>query len=244
MKLSAPIFILKQQAKALARRERLARHRALDLLARREGFQNWSQLASAWNARRPHLQLLDALSPGSLVLLAARPGQGKTLLGLQLAAEAARRGEHALFCSLDLSESDVVRHCENLGAHPDRLDGRFVVDTSDAISASYLTKRLASAAPARGTFVVIDYLQALDQNRANPPLAQQLSELKALAARQQLVIVCLGQIDRNYDASTNTLPGWNDVRLPNPVDLGLFDKACFLHQGAMRIVKGPLDLSG
>src|SRR5215470_17176943 len=48
MKLSAPIFILKQQAKALSRSEKIPLHAALDRIANREGFAAWSLLAAKW----------------------------------------------------------------------------------------------------------------------------------------------------------------------------------------------------
>ena len=39
------------------------------------------------------------------------------------------------------------------------------------------------------------------------------------------------RIDRRFDASPAALPGIADVRLPNPLDLALFSKTCFLHDG-------------
>ena len=44
MKLSAPIFILKQQAKSLAREDKIPLNQALKGIARREGFSDWSLL--------------------------------------------------------------------------------------------------------------------------------------------------------------------------------------------------------
>ena len=46
--------------------------------------------------------------------------------------------------------------------------------------------------------------------------------------------VLISQIDRSYDPSKKPFPGLDDVRLPNPLDLKLFDKACFVHDGEMR----------
>jgi len=31
------------------------------------------------------------------------------------------------------------------------------------------------------------------------------------------------------------MPGIGDVRLPNPADLGMFSKACFLHDGELEL---------
>jgi replicative DNA helicase len=91
------------------------------------------------------------------------------------------------------------------------------------------------ASTPRGTLVIIDYLQLLDQKRENPPLADQVRALKAFAKDRGLVIVFISQIDRSYDPSKKPYPDIQDVRLPNPLDLKLFSKTCFLSNGDLRI---------
>ena len=71
MKLSAPIYILKQQAKALSRREKIPLHQALDRIARREGFGAWSLLAARATEDETTTVLYSQLSPGNVVLLGA-----------------------------------------------------------------------------------------------------------------------------------------------------------------------------
>ena len=88
MKLSAPVYQLKRQAKSISREEGIALHKALDRVALAEGFRNWSLLAAHLSANSPSKALLDRLRPGDLVLLGARPGQGKTMLSLELIVEA------------------------------------------------------------------------------------------------------------------------------------------------------------
>ena len=70
MKFTAPIFILKQQAKALSRKEKIPLHQALDRIASREGFNAWSLLAAKAASDRPSEKFLDQLSPGDLALVA------------------------------------------------------------------------------------------------------------------------------------------------------------------------------
>lgn len=83
--------------------------------------------------------------------------------------------------------------------------------------------------------VIIDYLQLLEQKRDNPSAMDQVAELKRFARERQAIIVCLSQIDRNYDPRSKSCPGLADVRLPNPLDLTMFDKACFLNRGQMQV---------
>lgn len=41
----------------------------------------------------------------------------------------------------------------------------------------------------------------------------------------------MSQIDRRFELTDKRVPDLSDVRLPNPIDLSLFDKTCFLHEG-------------
>jgi hypothetical protein len=102
------------------------------------------------------------------------------------------------------------------------------------ICARHIALRLADAPPR--TLVVVDYLQVLDQRRDKPPLEDQVRELKgfARAAGRDRVPVT----DQSYlRPGLQALPRLQDVRLPNPLDLSLFDKACFLHGGMMQLLR-------
>ena len=232
MKLTAPIFILKQQAKALSRKEKMPLHQALDRIANREGFRAWSLLSAKAAADKPSAALLAQLRPGDLVLVASRPGQGKTLLGIDLAIKTMEQGNRAAFFTLEFTRADVARCFEIIGEEPSVFSERFLLDVSDRICADYIVTQLASAPPR--TLVVVDYLQLLDQKRENADLMDQVHRLKDFARRRQLIVLCLSQIDRSYDPAIRSCPDIGDVRLPNPVDLSLFDKTCFLSRGRLQ----------
>jgi replicative DNA helicase len=232
MKLSAPIYHLKRKAKRLSREEGIPLHDALDRIATTEGFSAWSLLAAKAAALTPANRLFPQFQPGDLVLVGARPGQGKTLMSLELAVEAMKSGHRAAFFSLEYTEKDVLDHLRAVGAEPAQFPGLFEVDCSDAISADYVVKQMA-AAP-RGTVVVIDYLQLLDQRRENPDLLVQVRALKSFARDKGLIVVFISQIDRSYDPAIKPCPDLGDVRLPNPLDLTLFDKTCFINNAEVQ----------
>lgn len=235
MNLSAPIFVLKGRAKSLARKTGIPLHQALDQVARDEGLAGWSLLVSRHspdpvNSQDPDKKLYQSLKPGDLLLLAARPGQGKTLLGLKLAILAMRADHPGVFFSLEYNESDIDGRFARLGEDRSAFP-LFEFDDSDDISADYIIERLAAFPP--GAMVVIDYLQLLDQKRSNPPIMAQVKQLKAFAAVRRLTLVFISQVDRAYDRSDRVRPGLDDVRLPNPLDLSLFDKTCFVAGGEL-----------
>jgi replicative DNA helicase len=60
-----------------------------------------------------------------------------------------------------------------------------------------------------------------------------MESLRAFASGQSVTIVCLAQVQRAFDAAEKSLPDLSDLRLPNPLDLALFNKACFMHNGVV-----------
>jgi replicative DNA helicase len=233
MKLSAPIYRLKRNAKRLARQKGIPLHDALDHIAAGEGFARWSLLAAKSTATLSPRDLFARLKPGDLVLIGARPGHGKTLLSLQLTVEAMKAGRRGAFFSLEAAQGDIEKSFRTIGVDWADFHPLFDFDSSDAISADYIMSKLASAR--RGTFVVVDYLQLLDQKREKPALMIQVQALRSFAQARGLIIAFISQIDRSFDPAKKPLPDLDDVRLPNPLDLRLFDKTCFLHDGEVRL---------
>ncbi|MBB5573890.1 MULTISPECIES: DNA helicase [Rhizobium] len=233
MRLSGPIYRLKRKARLMSREENIPLHEALDRIAVEEGFRGWSLLAARAETTTSAEEMFAQLDRGDLVLLGARRGHGKTLMSLRLAVEAMKSGNRGAFFTLEDTESDVLDRFRVIGAKFELFEGLFEFDSSDAISADYIVDKLASAP--EGTLVVIDYLQILDQNRQKPELMVQVRALRSFAQERGLIIVFLSQIDRSYDPSAKAYPGLEDVRLPNPLDLALFDKTFFLNRGEVQL---------
>lgn len=232
MKLSAPVYRLKRKARELSRKDGIPLHRALDHVATGEGFGSWSLLVGRSADALSADDLFARLAPGDLLLIGARPGHGKTLLSLQLAVEAMKAGRRAVFFTLEYTARDVLGRFRALGVEPAQFEALFTFDDSDAINAGHIMQVLADAPD--GTLAIVDYLQLLDQKRGNPELGAQIAALKAFARQRGLILGFISQIDRSYDPATKPCPDLEDVRLPNPLDLSLFSKACFLNEGEVR----------
>ena len=181
MKLSVPVHQLKRRARKLSRETGIPLSKALDHIARQEGFNSWSLLAAKASATTNASDLLAQLSQGDLVLLGARPGHGKTLMGLKLIVEAMKLGHRGMFFTLEYTEADVISRFKAAGGDMSAFGDLFEFDNSDAINSDYIIGRLAAAQ--RGTVIVVDYLQLLDQKRSNPDLMVQIRALKTFSSR-------------------------------------------------------------
>lgn len=232
MRLSAPIYQLKRKAKILSRNARIPLHEALNRIAAEQGFAGWSLLVAKASSAAPASKIFPHLAEGDLVLVGARPGHGKTLLSLEFAVEAMKSGNRAVFFTFEYTEVDVLDRMRAIGVDKADFEALFQFDNSDDISANYIIGRLAHAP--RGTLVIIDYLQLLDQKRANPELMVQMRTLRSFARENGLIFIVVSQIDRSYDPQIKPVPDLEDVRLPNPLDLSLFSKTCFLNNGEVQ----------
>ncbi len=233
MKLSAPVFRLKRLARILSRDKNIPLSKALDRIALKEGYANWSLLMARVSLNKPARALFGQLKAGDLVLLGARPGHGKTLLSLELIIEYIMQGNEGAFFTLEYTRKDVQKLLQLIRRDLTNCVNHIQFDHSDQICSDYIVERLATFP--RGSVVVVDYLQLLEQKRDNPDLADQVNTLKLFAEENGLIIVFISQIDRSFDYSARLFPELADVRLPNPVDLSAFSKVCFLNNGEIRI---------
>ena len=234
MRLSRGIPELKRLAKRLSRTASITHTAALDHVARAEGFASWSALAAAW--RRSQGTPGNA-RPGQLLLIGARPFEGKTRFCVQRCIDALDSGRPEFLFSLQATRSDIERQFERLGRSQTAHHNRFFFDGSEHINANYICARLG-AAPS-GCTVAIDYLQVLDQRRVDPDLETQVRQLRDLAQRRAATIHVIAQVSRSWEDANRPVPGLQDIRLPNPLDLRMFDQALFLAGGAVANREAP-----
>ena len=205
MKLSAPVYHLKRRARALSREQGIPLNKALDRIARSEGFSTWGLLAARTSATTPSSELLAQLSPGNLVLLAARPGQGKTQLGIRLIVEAVQLGRRAVLFTLEYNEREFAAHFEANGGDPASCNGLFEFDNSDAINSDHIMNRLA-AAPWGSSHCDRLSAAARPETQQSGPDGPDSLALKAFAGARGLIMVFIAQVDRSYDAIGQTVP--------------------------------------
>ncbi len=176
-----------------------------------------------------HDMTVGGWMPGELVILAARPGIGKTALGLQTAMHNATRGRPVLFVSLEMRDRELVTRtlCGLSGVNSRRLrTGRMESGDLEAIereadevgevplriwapSSATLARIRAVAkrdAAAGGlALLVVDYIGLVRPADSKRPRHEQVAEvsagLKSLAKELNVPVLALCQLNREADAA-------------------------------------------
>ncbi len=187
-------------------------------------------------------RLLGGLQPSDLIIIAARPGVGKTSLALSIAANAALRHNAvvALF-TLEMSGEQVVQRmiASNTGIDSQRLRlGRiediewdeftrasatlsdsaiFIDDTPSPSPMEIRTKARRLAAEYDLDLIIVDYLQLMQSGRRRlENRVQEISyisrSLKALARELNVPVLALSQLSRAVEARQDKVPILSDLR--------------------------------
>ena len=186
-------------------------------------------------------RLTNGLHPGQLVIVAARPGLGKSTLALDFARTAAVH--HALptiFFSLEMSRSEIAMRLISAEAevrlqkmrtgdvsHEDfqRIastqsqitDAPLYIDDSPNMTLVEIRAKCRRLKQKVGLgLVVIDYLQLMSSGKRVESRQQEVSEfsraLKLLAKELDLPVVALSQLNRNSEQRADKRPAISDLR--------------------------------
>lgn len=195
--------------------------------------------------------------PEGLYILAARPGCGKTTLGLQIAENAARRGVRTLFISLEMSidqltarrvavktgipSGDILmknldfEQCEAMARAVEELSTQPLsfnsVRKASVSSIGILARQVKDCG-----LVVVDYLGLL-QYEQGKNLYEQVTKtsnaLKRLACSLGIPILCLAQLNREFEGRKGP-PRLSDLR-----DSGAIEQDA---DGVLLLHRPPVDL--
>ena len=194
---------------------------------------------------------------GQVIVVGARPGGGKSLMGMQLAARTAITGRiPALMLSMEMSRDEVMKrmYAAEAGVELNHLNEHRLTDddharidkvTSDIRSAplviddtahanlAHLRARLrwmARKAPAR--LVVVDYVQLMAPTRRAETRALEVSEitrgLKVLAMELGICVIALAQLNRGPEQRAVRKPTMSDLRESGSLENDA-DVVLFLH---------------
>ncbi len=204
-------------------------------------------------------RILGGLQPSDLIIIAARPGIGKTSLSLAMAANAATKYNAvvALF-TLEMSSEQLAQRLisSDTGIDSQRLRlGRiegiewqqltlsiekyaktriFIDDTPSPSPMELRTKARRLAAEYDLDLVVVDYLQLMHGgNRRSENRVQEISyisrSLKGLARELNVPVVALSQLSRAVESRADRVPKLSDLRESGSIEQDA-DVVMFIYQ--------------
>jgi len=181
--------------------------------------------------------MLSGLKPGCVYVIGARPGSGKTILGLQIAMHSTKWGRVA-FSSLEMNEEELLRRMlalsgpinmsrvtthalshadwDNVSQNAEELRALpLYVDDRSGVSVAQIRAHARSVAR-RGPLsaIVVDYLQLIESPDRKRPRHEAVGEfsraLKRLAREFNVPLIALAQLNRESE---------NNRRPPTMADL-------------------------
>jgi replicative DNA helicase len=230
VKLSAPIHVLKAEAQKLKKEKSITNTEALDLIAKREGFNSWSLLQSKKDDMFPksYDEILDFFNPGDIVLIGARPSRGKTVFTIGLFVQAIQRKlAKNYFFSLSEVHKDIAGRIALYDSSIGEKNQFVELNYSNEINANYIIENTKKSI-SKKSIIVVDYLQLLDEKKTNPSLQDQVEMLKNFAKEKECIVIFISQLRRELENKIDQTPTMEDIRLPNPLELKFFNKIILL----------------
>ncbi len=182
------------------------------------------------------------LQPADLIIIAARPGMGKTAFSLNIASHAASSGYGVAIFSLEMAKEQLAlrllcsearvdnskvrtgylqdRDFPKLATAAGRLhDWLIYIDDTPAISVLELrakARRIAKDKEKKLGLIIVDYLQLMRGTGSAQNREQEISEisrsLKALAKELRIPVLAVSQLNRRVEDRTDKTPQLSDLR--------------------------------
>ena len=182
------------------------------------------------------------LQPADLIIVAARPGMGKTAFSLNIASHAAFSGYGVAVFSLEMAKEQLAlrllcsearvdnskvrtgylsdRNFPKLATAAGRLhDALIFIDDTPAISVLELrakARRIARDREKKLGLIIVDYLQLMRGTGAAQNREQEISEisrsLKALAKELNVPVLAVSQLNRRVEDRNDKTPQLSDLR--------------------------------
>ncbi|MCL2857532.1 MAG: replicative DNA helicase [Oscillospiraceae bacterium] len=197
-------------------------------------------------------RVMTGLNRSDLILLAARPGMGKTSFALNIATNVAMKsGKKVAIFSLEMSKEQLVERIMSgdalvagnkmrtgelttqewvrlAGCSKELAKAKILVDDTAAVTVPEMKARLRRVRDV--DLVIIDYLQLMSSGSRSENRVQVVSEitrsLKVMAKEMNVPVIVLSQLSRQPETRSDHRPMLSDLResgsIEQDADLVLF----------------------
>ena len=184
---------------------------------------------------------LNGLRPGQMVVVAARPGVGKTALALDIIRHAAfRQNKACMMFSLEMSRNELMMRALAAEAYVDlqslktgqldehkwqqlaqatqRMHGaKLGVDDTATVTITDIRAKARAFQRVHGLdLIVIDYIQLMNSDRKTDSRQQEVSDIsrgiKLLAKEFGVPVIALSQLNRGSEQRQDKKPVISDLR--------------------------------
>jgi replicative DNA helicase len=158
------------------------------------------------------------LKNSCLYIIAARPGMGKTALGLTIALNTALSGKNVLFMSLEMPLIQLQQRILLRVKEYDKLNNLpLYIDDSAGLTISDITAKARSHKRKHKLDVLfIDYLGLIASENKSMNKVHQIEEittrLKLLSKELNIPVILLSQLSRSVEMRDNKIPMLSDLR--------------------------------
>lgn len=225
-----------------------------DVYAALEALEHDGGIPTPW---RDLTEATGGWHPGTLTIVGARPGVGKSVIGVGAAMDMARRGRVAHLASLEMSKNELYyRMLANVGSvdsariihrklnMPDheRLAAAashiaklpLSVDESPTQRVSDIRAQARTIARTRTLgLIVVDYLQLMKSGQRvesrQAEVAAFSRDLKLMAKELQVPVVALSQLNRGSEHRADRMPALSDLRESGAIEQDA-DAVILLHR--------------
>lgn len=203
-------------------------------------------------------KLTGGLQRSDMIVMAGRPGMGKTSLAMQIAKNAAKKyGKRSLFFSLEMGKEQLAQRvmASETGIEVNRLrtgniqDGEWdtffkaqqvmasypiaIDDTATLTPAQMRSKAIRHQARYGLDLVIVDYLQLMASDRREQNRHQEISLIsrgcKTLARELNIPVIALSQLSREVEHRKDKRPMLSDLRESGAIEADA-DMVIFLYR--------------
>ena len=201
-------------------------------------------------------RMVHGLLPANLILVAARPSMGKSVLAAEIALRVARQKEPVLFFSLEMSEKELttrmissssgvsmqalkkgkltprlwkraLKECQTLDVLP------LWIDSTPAATLTHIESRARALKSSGGlSLIVVDYLQMMahDKDLSDFERVSRISTgLKDIARRLNVPVLAVSQLSRASETRPDKKPRLSDLRQSGQLEQDA-DLAILIHR--------------